>query len=324
MKAWESGYAVRWAQTATFHRYLTGTTFNTTIGTESMVHNNGIYNVTNATYSQSQTMPWGDYASNSEGNTHGTHSGTTDFSVNGFKYWLIPKYHGPACELKRCPVSNNNRYGVWLECNGQGTCDSNTGRCECSYKWYMPNCAKKRCPQDPKTGKVCGGKGFCDSKTGLCECNRDAANGLEYPVDHYPWYAVTGTRWNNYGTTDSSYSSMLHSKDADTGARFGASGGPAVVRAGDMHSVGQQEVMKAWESGYAVRWAQTATFHRYLTGTTFNTTAGTYEQTMPWGDYASNSEGNTHGTHSGTTDFSMNGFKYWLIPKYHGPACELK
>ena len=112
-------------------------------------------------------------------------------------YSLIPKYHGPDCALKRCPVSNNNRYNTWLECNGQGTCDHNTGRCKCNDVWYMPNCAKKKCPVSPATGKVCDGKGWCDSKTGLCECNRDPAKGLEYPVDHHPWYAVTGSKWEN-------------------------------------------------------------------------------------------------------------------------------
>ena len=218
MKAWEAGYAVRWAQTPSFHRYLTGTTINSTA---------------HGTYQQS--MPWGNYSSNRLGNNHGTHTGTTDTSVSGFTYWLIPKYHGPACELKRCPVSNNNRYGVWLECNGQGTCDSNTGRCKCSYKWYMPNCAKKRCPKDPKTGKVCGGKGWCDSKTGLCQCNRDPAGGLEYPVDHYPWYAVTGTRWNNYGKTEVSSSQMLHSK--------------AIVVTGSTGGLGKEIAMRPQREG---------------------------------------------------------------------------
>ena len=119
------------------------------------------------------------------------------------------------------------------------TCDPLVGRCKCHKKWYMPNCSKKRCPIS-KRGKICDGKGWCDSKTGLCVCNRDPTRGLEYPVDHHPWYAVTGSWWNNMANRSWNTNHSGHA-------------GQEQPRAGDMHSVGQQEVQKAWEAGYAVR-----------------------------------------------------------------------
>jgi len=298
MKAWEAGYAVRWAATDSFHNYLTGSGYNTTYTT---------YTVTQKVGEQ----------------------------ATGMAYVLIPKYHGPDCALKRCPVSNNNRYNAWLECNGEGACDSETGRCECNERFYMPNCAKKRCPVSPKTGKVCDGKGWCDSKTGLCVCNRDPALGLEYPVDHHPWYAVTGSSWNNGASRrwNSTHSGLANQMP---------------YRAGDMSSVGQQEVMKAWEAGYAVRWAATDSFNKYLSFQQHSLHGGSwrwwertsYETSWPWwtSETATDTTKNESGTinRRGITfprilgDKLQDGIKstyappYELIPKHYGPNCAMK
>ena len=108
-------------------------------------------------------------------------------------YVLIPKYHGPDCALKRCPVSNNNRWSRWLECNGEGKCDHTTGRCKCNSRFYLPDCSRIKCPVS-KRGLVCDGKGWCDSVTGLCHCNYNPSLSLSQRFirnPNNPWTHVT-------------------------------------------------------------------------------------------------------------------------------------
>lgn len=205
----------------------------------------------------------------------------------------------------------------------------------------MPNCAKKKCPVSPKTGKVCDGKGWCDSKTGLCVCNRDPTRGLEYPVDHHPWYAVAGSKWDNgeKRAWDSAHSGMASQ---------------VTLRAGDMHSVGQQEVQKAWEAGYSVRWAAQESFHRYLNYQQHSTHGGSWPwwdrawkgRSWPWWEHESATDtikpesgilrrsgtvfprtlGDLHqaGDSSQSTGVGVTTVSYNLVPKYHGPDCGLK
>ena len=134
----------------------------------------------------------------------------------------------------------------------------------------------------------------------------------------------------------------------------------AVVRAGDMHSVGQQEVMKAWESGYAVRWAQTASFLHYLTFQQHSIHGGSWPwwdrswRTNAWPWYEHSTPTDTYKTESGMETRNGNVFPrvlgdtvqtggpiedqlrhngtranttwdppYYLIPKYYGPDCSL-
>jgi len=182
---------------------------------------------------------------------------------------------------------------------------------------------------------MCDGKGWCDSKTGLCVCNRDPVRGLEYPVDHHPWYAVTGSSWNN-----------MANRRWDT--NHSGHAGQTQPRDGDMHSVGQQEVQKAWEAGYAVRWEATDSFYKYLTWQRHSIHGGSWpwwdrswlEKVWPWWEHSTATDtykpelGNVN--RRGLTFPRLLGDKfqdgknsswfpeYVLIPKYHGPDCAQK
>ena len=103
---------------------------------------------------------------------------------------------GKDCHRKLCPYSSNNTQRVERECNGEGTCDREWGRCKCHNKrFYGPKCDKMRCPSFPDevtsdhtSGSVelsgfeegytqwaneCSGPahGQCNTLTGTCVCN---------------------------------------------------------------------------------------------------------------------------------------------------------
>jgi len=79
-----------------------------------------------------------------------------------------------------CPMSNKNRQLEWRVCNGEGTCNHQTGLCHCHSEEYSGlDCSYRRCPFYPEVnGEECNGHGECiqafDDRgewTGVCRCH---------------------------------------------------------------------------------------------------------------------------------------------------------
>merc|ERR1712224_737587 len=78
-------------------------------------------------------------------------------------------YFGVSCEFTQCPKSTDG-----VVCNGEGTCDVQTGKCRCVEGYFGSACDKLKCPM--YDGQECGGhsRGVCDRTNGWCTC----ASGL--------------------------------------------------------------------------------------------------------------------------------------------------
>merc|ERR1712166_313088 len=79
-----------------------------------------------------------------------------------------------------CPMSNKNRQLEWRVCNGEGTCNHQTGNCHCYSEEYSGlDCSYRRCPFYPEVnGEECNSHGECiqafDDRgewTGVCRCH---------------------------------------------------------------------------------------------------------------------------------------------------------
>jgi len=86
-------------------------------------------------------------------------------------------FYGKACELRMCQASP----GVYYEaehaavCNGGGTCNTGTGKCECGdgLRHYGEFCEHKYCAGHVKNAEAnaaCGEGNQCVAATGNCKC----------------------------------------------------------------------------------------------------------------------------------------------------------
>jgi hypothetical protein len=103
----------------------------------------------------------------------------------------FPGYKGSKCSLKTCPTGPRfadiaykvNQAHEVVECSGQGTCNTQSGACECYEGWGGPRCERRECPNN------------CNSR-GTCMTLRDAAreyNGwsLNHSTTYTAWDADT-------------------------------------------------------------------------------------------------------------------------------------
>jgi len=75
-----------------------------------------------------------------------------------------PGYQGADCSARGCPYSRawsdtaqgNDDAHHWAECGNRGTCDRNSGECECNEGFTGAGCARMACPND------CSGHGTCE------------------------------------------------------------------------------------------------------------------------------------------------------------------
>lgn len=93
-----------------------------------------------------------------------------------------PGRYGPDCQKRTCPRSQtylqgyqmrlNDGFkqtttmgtesaGFYKECDGHGTCDDRTGRCDCQDGFYGDDCSLKYCPQH--LGRMCNNEGACNN-----------------------------------------------------------------------------------------------------------------------------------------------------------------
>ena len=78
--------------------------------------------------------------------------------------------YGDACEFIHCPTGALTQDGTYIECSGQGTCNTTTGVCTCTDPGITnPSCYGKACPVGTN-GKACSANGSCNAETGACVC----------------------------------------------------------------------------------------------------------------------------------------------------------
>jgi syndecan 4 len=93
-------------------------------------------------------------------------------------------YFGSACDQQHCPGAHlgqrkrqHSTAGIprdvdhvndYVECNGNGTCDTSTGTCSCKGKFTGPDCGALECPKTNE--KTCNNEGSCEVTTGKCVC----------------------------------------------------------------------------------------------------------------------------------------------------------
>jgi len=95
---------------------------------------------------------------------------------------------GGDCSLKTCPGGPavggvpyaGNDHTQTVECSGVGTCDRQTGECQCQVGFTGKNCGRRKCPND------CNGNGKCLS---LFELVRE----LNLIEANLAWDASSGT-----------------------------------------------------------------------------------------------------------------------------------
>lgn len=78
------------------------------------------------------------------------------------------KFYGEGCELRRCPndcMVNGVRQG---HCIAER--DTQEHICRCFPAFYGSDCSKRRCPMSYR-GYVCDNHGTCDMETGKCNCD---------------------------------------------------------------------------------------------------------------------------------------------------------
>ena len=105
---------------------------------------------------------------------------------------------GPDCALINCPKGkswfsyplSNDVAHTLAECSDMGTCDTNTGVCDCGEGFTGSACEFMKCPGSPIE---CYGNGQCLSMAALAEAN--SVNGVPNPVQY-------GVDPNNHLTWD--------------------------------------------------------------------------------------------------------------------------
>lgn len=92
------------------------------------------------------------------------------------------------------------------ECDGNGECNYDTGRCNCDDGFSGLDCSVRRnlCPVSNKNAdkkyKVCNGEGACNKQTGLCQCYSEEFSGLDCSHRRCPFYPdVNGLECNGHG-----------------------------------------------------------------------------------------------------------------------------
>lgn len=93
-------------------------------------------------------------------------------------------YHGHynACEHARCPANYNfdpaQDRDQKRACLKRGTCEINSGVCQCNSTYYGTDCSRRKCP-GPASGvlyahnhpSACSGRGSCNTTNGTCSCD---------------------------------------------------------------------------------------------------------------------------------------------------------
>ena len=112
---------------------------------------------------------------------------TTSLIVRDENGQDLTKFYGKACELRKCPNDchvNGVRHG---HCEQER--DTQEHICRCFPAYYGSDCSKRRCPMSYR-GYVCDDHGTCDMNTGKCNCAHGYSNAdcsKKFGV-HYNYY----------------------------------------------------------------------------------------------------------------------------------------